>query len=260
MSIKDYISSGILEAYALGDLTDVERLEVEKMVRQHPEVAEELRRIEEVQEAFLMRTATQPSSMLRAKILDQIPNNEAKVVALNIWKFAAAACLALTAIATYFAMDYRSRWKQAESDLIAVTDQQRQLAERYNQVNDRINRMENDLDVMENPQFSRIVMKSVTPTSPESMASVYWNTSSNELYLKIQNLKNLASDQQYQLWAIIDGKPVDAGVFDASTAGMIRMKDIGKGATTFAVTVEPRGGKPTPTMETMQVAGNVAKS
>lgn len=260
MSIKDYISTGILEAYVLGDLTDGERAEVEAMLRKHPELAEELRRVEEAQEAFLMRTAMQPSSTVRAKVLDSIPASQGTVVALDIWKWAAAACLAIAAVASYFAVDYRSRWKQAEGELLVFAEQQRQLAERYNQVNDRVTRMENDFEVMENPQFSRVVMKSVDTSSPESMASVYWNASSNELYLKIQNLKTLASNQQYQLWAIVDGKPVDAGVFDAGTSGMIKMKDIANGATTFAVTIEPRGGKPTPTMETMQVAGNMPKS
>jgi hypothetical protein len=37
------------------------------------------------------------------------------------------------------------------------------------------------------------------------------------------------------------------------------MKDIESGASMFAVTVEPLGGKPSPTLETMQVAGPVSK-
>ena len=39
----------------------------------------------------------------------------------------------------------------------------------------------------------------------------------------------------------------------------LKMKDIQRGAATFAVTVEPRGGKTSPTLETMQVVGNVVK-
>jgi hypothetical protein len=52
---------------------------------------------------------------------------------------------------------------------------------------------------------------------------------------------------------------VDAGVFDNNKAGLVKMKDIAPGAATFAVTIEPRGGKQSPTLETMQVAGNVIK-
>ena len=72
-------------------------------------------------------------------------------------------------------------------------------------------------------------------------------------------MRTLAQENQYQLWAIIDGKPVDAGVFDTSLAGLLKMKEIGNGAAAFAVTIEPRGGKASPTLETMQVVGNVVK-
>ena len=37
------------------------------------------------------------------------------------------------------------------------------------------------------------------------------------------------------------------------------MKNVQGAAATFAVTVEPRGGKASPTLETMQVVGNVVK-
>jgi anti-sigma-K factor RskA len=53
-----------------------------------------------------------------------------------------------------------------------------------------------------------------TPNAPGALASVYWNESKNEGYLSIQDLKQLAQENQYQLWAIIEGKPVDAGVFE----------------------------------------------
>jgi anti-sigma-K factor RskA len=98
-----------------------------------------------------------------------------------------------------------------------------------------------------------------TPNSPEALASVYWNQTTKEVYLSLQNMKELSQENQYQLWALIDGKPVDAGVFDGNVAGLIRMKDIPAGAGTFAVTIERRGGVPSPTLSTMQVAGNVIK-
>jgi anti-sigma-K factor RskA len=73
-------------------------------------------------------------------------------------------------------------------------------------------------------------------------------------------MKQLAQENQYQLWAIIDGKPVDAGVFDGNLAGLVKMKEIPSGAKTFAVTIEPRGGNASPTLEKMQVVGNVVKA
>ena len=97
-----------------------------------------------------------------------------------------------------------------------------------------------------------------TDNSPDSKATVYWNKSTEDVYLSIKNLKELSKDQQYQLWAIIDGKPVDAGVFDPTNSSMlVQMKNINPNAAAFAVTIEPKGGSENPTLETMQVIGNV---
>jgi len=99
-----------------------------------------------------------------------------------------------------------------------------------------------------------------TANAPQSIASVYWNKDTKEVYLSIQNMRALAQEKQYQLWAQIDGKMVDAGVFDGNISGLIKMKQMFKETVTvFAVTIEPRGGKPEPTVETVQVAGTVAK-
>jgi anti-sigma-K factor RskA len=261
VNIHDYISSGILESYALGELPEQERREVERLVAKHPELREELTRIEDAQEKMLMNAAISPRAYLKIEILERISDKkEVKTIALRPWQFAAAASLTLALIASYFAIDYRTRWKESESSLATLLSQNRQMAENYNQVNNRIDKMEEAIGIMENPQFQRVLMTATTNAPSNALASVFWNADSNELYLKIHNLKQLASDQQYQLWAIIDGKPVDAGVFDVDQSGMLRMKQISKGAVTFAVTVEPRGGKQTPTFETMQVAGNVQKS
>ena len=53
-----------------------------------------------------------------------------------------------------------------------------------------------------------------------------------------------------------DGKPVDMGVFDFDVKGLLKMKSVANAAT-FAVTIEPKGGSVNPTLEAMQVAGNV---
>ena len=64
------------------------------------------------------------------------------------------------------------------------------------------------------------------------------------------NLAPLPADRQYQLWVFVDGKPVDAGVFDPDASGraLFESKDLAaiRIAQNFAVTVEPRGGLPQP--------------
>lgn len=263
MNIKEYISSGELEAYALGELTLLERAEVEKNIQQFPELREELAKIEKTSEALLMQMAMEPPVAVKEKVMQSI-QPKGKIIPIQganllIWKYAAAASIVFSLLTSYLAYDYRSKWKSSEFALSDLIAQNKQIAQEYNRVNLRLDKVENDLHVIDNPGFTKVVMKG-TPNAPQALASVYWNQQSNEVYVSIQNLRELSQQNQYQLWAIIDGKPVDAGVFDGNLIGLIKMKDIAKGAEVFAVTIEPRGGQSSPTLVTMQVAGKVAKS
>ncbi|MFT6883546.1 MAG: anti-sigma-K factor RskA, partial [Marinoscillum sp.] len=75
-----------------------------------------------------------------------------------------------------------------------------------------------------------------------------------EIYLNSANLPELSGNQQYQLWALVDGKPIDAGVFDADGGQFQIMKGVAR-ADAFAVTIEQSGGADSPTLSTMQVYG-----
>ncbi len=263
MNIKEYISSGILESYALGELSPAERSEVEKNLARYPELRQELALIEETMEAFLMKAGREPRAGVKARIMEAAGSaREAKVVSMKpegsviaMWKYATAASVVIAVASSILAYNFYGNWKQSEVNLSELRALNQQVAQDYNQVNQRLDAIETEMQIIGNPAFQRVIMKG-TANAPEALASVYWNQTSQEVYLSIQNLKALAQDQQYQLWAIVDGKPVDMGVFDSpTTAGLLKMKTTGKAAA-FAVTIEPRGGKPSPSLETMQVLGN----
>lgn len=267
MNVEAYIASGILEAYVQGELSAEERAEVEKNLRQYPELRKELASIEQVQEALLQRMAVIPKASVKDAIFSRLSagdrQNEVRTIdqlipQSNSWKLAAAAAIVLALITSYMAFDYRSRWKNSQRELSELAARNEQVAKDYETVNERLERLEVDLGIINNPAFNRVVLRG-TEQSPSALASVYWNETSKEVYLSIQELKDISAEKQYQLWAIIDGKPVDAGVFDLTKGRLVRMRNIGVGATTFAVTIEPKGGKLTPSLETMQVSGNVVK-
>jgi anti-sigma-K factor RskA len=267
VNLSEYISSGILEAYAAGALSATERAEVELNLSRYAELRKELAVVEQIQENLLMKMAIAPPAEVKEKLFAtlQSQNQEAKIVpmqpdksTLSLWKYAVAASISAAVIASYLAFDYRDKWLSTAVSLNDMIAQNQQIAQDYNVVNNRIDRIESDIKVLNDPAFTRVIM-SGTPNATEAKAYVYWNEQSNEVYLSLQNMRELSQEHQYQLWAIIDGEPVDAGVFDGNLAGLLQMKDIGKGAAAFAVTVETRGGKPSPSLETVQVQGNVVK-
>jgi len=86
-------------------------------------------------------------------------------------------------------------------------------------------------------------------------ATVYWNEASNETFIRVQNLPPTDTQHQYQLWALADGKPADAGVLDISS-NIRQVKNV-KAAQLFAITLEVRGGSPKPTLSAMYLAGKI---
>jgi anti-sigma-K factor RskA len=278
LNIEEYISTGILEAYVLGELSEAERTQVEKNISLYPELKAALLEVEETLEAFAMKAAVKPRAGVKAKLMAQIQKEEevksvagtktiiesntakeTKVVALassnTYWKYAAAASVAFALVTSYLAFDYRQLWVQTQANLDNLLAQNEQMAKDYNTVNYKLDKIQQDFSIIESTAYNKVVLKG-TPNEPEALASVYWNATSEEVFISIQNLKEISKNNQFQLWAIVDGKPVDAGVFDAGFDGLLKMKNI-KGAVAFAVTVEPRGGKPSPSLETMRVMGPV---
>jgi anti-sigma-K factor RskA len=95
------------------------------------------------------------------------------------------------------------------------------------------------------------------PASKDSHAVVFWNQNKKQVILAGIDLPKSPENKQYQLWALVDGVPVDAGVFDTkSSHDLISMKSIEK-SQAFAITLEPKGGSPTPHLEALCVIGNV---
>ena len=96
-----------------------------------------------------------------------------------------------------------------------------------------------------------------TPLSAESSVFIHWNKKNSEVFVDVASLPAAPEGMQYQLWAIVDGKPMDMGVFDVTKEGDIqKMNSIAK-ASAFAVTLEKKGGSPTPSLEKMYVMGAV---
>ncbi len=121
----------------------------------------------------------------------------------------------------------------------------------------RTSSMEQVLVHLADTSMIRVAMSGL-PSSASSFATVWWNRRSQDVYLDLHTMPSLASNEDYQLWAIVDGKPVDLGVFnpDAADAAVVRMKRVGA-PQAFAVTIEPKGGRTTPTLERMVVLGKI---
>lgn len=250
MNIQEYISSGIVESYALGLASDEERKEFENMCAQYPDVLAARTAFELALEKQAMENAIAPPADLKNKIIDTIgaagkvvPMQPAPVRKISWLKYVAAASIILLAGSLYYNINLYNKNKD--------------LQRNYDNTVAKLNDMEKDIRVLQqNPNVKMASMKGME-ISPTSYATVYWDTTSHDVYLLVNNLPVPASDKQYQLWALLNGKPVDLGVFDIKKERLLIQAKNAQGAEAFAITMENKGGSPTPTMEKIYVMGKL---
>jgi len=290
--IRAYIESGILELYVLGDVSADEKLQVETMVQQHPEVKAELDEIERSMELYADLHDMEPATEMRDRVLNSLltnlgddrnlktvqhgngnigtaqnfrpaqtnPNREASVVPMTpqnvssgFYKYAFAASVLLLCVSVVALGVVYKRLQDSQQQLVSLRLSEQKFTRQVSQ-------MDTELSVFRDPSYNFIHLKG-TPKNPASALTVAWSAKRQKVMVDMHNaqLPSLDKEHQYQLWAIADSKPVDLGVFDAAiadSADMKLMKPI-SAAQAFAVTIEPRGGSVNPTMNQMVVIASL---
>jgi anti-sigma-K factor RskA len=275
VNVNDYISSGILELYAAGALPSEEAREVEAMAASYPEIASEIDEIQAAMELFASSERRNPRPELREIILDRIAEIEEKesstrpaAMPANVIplsppvvrqkqsraRYLMAASIAFALLCAASALYMGMRWQRAETELAEVSRQNQQIAEENDAMKTSLDRTQQQMAIISSADNRIVRMEGLQP-APDALAVVYWNPRTREVYLDAGSLPPTPPGREYQLWAIRGKTPVDAGVFIKAT-GLHRMKSI-ESADAFAVTLEPTGGSPTPTMNAMYVLGKL---
>jgi anti-sigma-K factor RskA len=274
---KEYISSGILESYILGHASPEEAGILECVMKNSNEVREAFEEAQKTFEMLATAQAVTPPDDLRSKIWDKIQQQE-KEVELNIgkpiipittnvqqnevktevqdikteksssWKNFAIAASVLFLISIGANLYWMNSQSQINEKLVKLESETKSK-------NLAMQNMQQKLNIVANPDMKKVVLAGVDK-HPESKATVLWDTTSKDVYLNVNSLPKAPEGMQYQLWAIADGKPVNAGMYSEDKDGMIALANI-PNAQAFAITLEKKGGSDVPTMENMYVMGGV---
>ena len=260
MNVKDYISSGILEMYAMGQLGPAEAKEVEAMSRKHPAVAEELRAVQDAMIAYGGLSEKTPGAGLEERILRQLdtppkqPHMPGKKTGINgtrllTWGLLLASVIGLA----YFFQKNNANKKELENTRAELA----QLKQDCAAVQAKNQRATAYLEKVNAPGNDPISLLG-TDNAPGAYAVVHWNKKAKKSYLEIKDLPPAPAGKQYQLWAIVDGTPTDMGVFDISTEdlALTEVPYIDR-PQAFAVTLEKQGGSPVPSLDQMVLIGNI---
>lgn len=286
MDTREYIASGILQDYVAGTATEQEVREVQCLSAIYPEVREALDLIESDMESFVRAYAKKAPSELRDRIMKAVEESDAPGdVEKDKSAFIASAKTAAPPEAVVKEMkapEPESRrgglpigWAAAAAVLLAFgiwqfaenaakDDKIAALEMQQEAVNERIQSLAAEVEAAErrsgevfDPAVKKVVLSGTDETQTTQVA-LLWNTETGEVRLNPRALPELPDDLQYQLWVLVDGNPVDMGVLPRGADQILTAEKMTKEGQTFAVTAEPLGGMPTPTLEQLVVIGDVA--
>ena len=265
MEKEEILNSGILESYVLGIATPDEESQVEMFKTEFPEIENEIATIRLSLETFALQFEKEPPIALKEQVLSSLKalenenintHNETPFKEKNIIIFkpyAMAASYILLALSIGVNFYFYAKWKNTQSQLADISYKNQELAQNFKASQKDYQGLVLDINMLQNPETKTVMLKGMK-VSPTSWVKLYWNKNKKMVLLASKDLPKAPEGMVYQVWAIMDGKPVDAGMLEGNN-GMQKLKEI-EDANAFAITLEKKGGKPQPEGE-MYVMGKV---
>lgn len=276
MDLSCIISSGDLELYVLGLLPEEERRQMEQLILLFPELKAEADRISETLEAVAMQSDHAPRAAVKDKLMAAIRDADtasvntnagskvtappvedgASIVPLrsrNNHYLAAASLVALViSLAAVVLLLVQSRNNKAA--MLALQQKADSANVRAAALQQEAFAYQQLLQVAADENYAAVTLNNVPGKPATARAKVFWNQRNNEVFVVNESLPEPAPGKQYQLWAIVDGKPVSAGLLGPQKNRLQPMQAFAK-ADAFAITLEKQGGSAVPTLEEMYVMG-----
>ncbi|MGR3810981.1 anti-sigma factor [Jiulongibacter sp. NS-SX5] len=267
MNIQEYIeTSGLLEEYVLGTLSETERQGVECLAKTYPEIKEEIDVLQLSLGKYAKIYEKQPPADLKEQIFgqmtfadenDELGENESvfteeteqidEAKVLPMWsKISLAASVVLVALSGWL-YNQNKNLESTEADLISRIETLEASGSKTGEL----------LASFQNPA-NKVVKLSGTEKKPDAAVTVFWNQEDNSVELAVNNLPKAEEGKQYQLWIIGENGPEDMGMLDNDFEDkLLSMKSVSGKPSAFAITLEKEGGVPSPTLEELYVIGNV---
>ncbi len=277
MNTQEYIASGIVESYVLGLASADERLAFEQACEQYPAVRQAREAFEQALEQQALEGAVAPPPSVKARFLSEIQTVVSHVGRTSStstdtiaavkplpphtpylspfrWLAAASVVLLLGSTALNFLLYNKYRAASGQLDELLASNQQMASANKVMQT--RLDEYTQSINHLKDSNMAVIAMKGQA-IAPQSLSTIYWDRQTKDVFLLVNALPMPAEGKQYQLWAIVDNVPVDAGLLDMSQANaLVKMKNIPR-AQAFAITLEKKGGSAAPDLKALYVMGKV---
>lgn len=240
--IRLFLETDLLERYLLGSTDTAESARVERYIAMYPEVRSTYEELQENLEAYARLHAITPPEGLRERILRGVRREQAFKRRFMRYGMAASIAAVFLISASVFLWNQNQNLQQENA---LVNNKIRVLeADMKEQLED----VRNQFIVLNNPQ-TRKFMVNGNRKARELKAIAYVNPVKKLSYINVKNLPNLPENQDYQMWAEVNGEMVNLGVLrNFSDSDKLLALPYGEKGVSY-ITIEPKGGNTTPSVE-----------
>ncbi len=268
MSSDQYLTSGKIEAYVLGYISEQDKSDIETVRQKNPEIDKAINEAELALEIYIKAHKKTPPPYIKEKVLKHFEssNNFASnplplasssnaISSYKNYKGYAVAASILALVSLLFSSYLYFQLKEAQEIIATLYEEHSLMSSNFESIKAGYEEKSQQLALLNDANTKIIELKGLDSSS-QSMVRLYWDKGTGDTYLNTAYLPETSPDKQYQLWAIVDGKPVDMGVFDVNDSWN-KMNNINH-AEAFAITLENKGGSEAPTLDQMRAKGVVS--
>jgi len=257
MDLQEMISSGMLELYVMGSLSQREAERVEEALQEYPEIKSEVEKIEATFIQLGSENVSLPETVWE-NISSQLqqrkkPQKTIKSIAWRELSGWAAAIICFVGV-IWFWTENRSNSDQ----ILNIQNEKIVLENELNTLQTEIKESDKLLDVLRSKEVQSILLPANESVTKTAFAKVYYNSSENTAYLDIQGLPKAPEGKVYQAWSLLLNPltPTSIGVLDQTDEAFIKLENI-PNSEAFGITLENEGGSETPSLDQLYVLGAV---
>ena len=259
METNEYINSGLLELFVAGKLSDQEMVELAELLKKDTDLLKEVLRIEKMFIALGESVAPDLPALVYAQLTNQIamPSLQTKVIRLKRLNIIAwAAILVLVSLLTWtISENQQIRTEIAETiQLIDSTEMENQKIQAQ---------LADKLELINQLREPNLIIEKLGGQGEfeQTFAKVYWNKNAQKILIDAKGLPEPPEDQEYQVWSLTLNPltPTSLGLlkeFNTNDEKIFSLENQNE-SQAFGITLEPKGGSDSPTMEQLYVLGIV---
>ncbi len=248
--IYSFLELGLLEKHLVGDTSASETEKVESYISKYPEVKSQYDLLQDNLEIISKFNAIEAPKNSLNNILEDLDEKEVIVLQtkqrkVSVWYSiaASAAAVLFAALASFFF--YQNQQLINENQVVVE-----EIFDLRSDITDTNNKLESVMKQfmrLNNPETEKYIIRG-NKRAKNLKTVAYINPKEKTSMIEVISLPQLPEEECYQMWAQMQDKMVSLGILDA-TERDLRSIPYTENALGFNITIEPKGGNETATVE-----------